>query len=78
MLVGGLCFNMTGFPNLDLKIQHTQCCGAYIYIYIYITLDHKTSHKGQFLEIDKLSIDVWFVRIRQYSQLFENLRVQKY
>ncbi len=36
-----------------------------------MTLDHKTSHKGQFFEIDiytssesginKLSIDVWFV-----------------
>ncbi len=48
----------------------------------YVTLDHKTSHKGQFLEIDlyswiiKLSIDVWFVMIGQYLaeiQLFENL-----
>ncbi len=49
-------------------------------------MDHKTSHKGQFLEnlshtsseswINKLSIDVWFVRIEQYLseiQLFENL-----
>ncbi len=57
-----------------------------------MTLDHKTSHKGQFLEIEiyasreswihKLSIDVWFVRIGQYLaeiQLFEiwNLRVPK-
>ncbi len=38
-----------------------------------MTLDHKTSHKGR---INKLSIDVWFVRIGQYLaeiQLFENL-----
>ncbi len=37
------------------------------------TLDH--SHKGIFF-INKLSIDVWFVRIVQYFveiQLFENL-----
>ncbi len=52
----------------------------------FVTLDHKTSHKGQFFEIEiytssercinKLSIDVWFVRIGQYLaeiQLFENL-----
>ncbi len=53
-----------------------------------MTLDNKTSHKGQFLESflwnlnNKLSIDEWFVRIGQYLaeiQLFEiwNLRVQK-
>ncbi len=50
---------------------------------LYVTLDHKTSHEGQFFEIlifwklnNKLSIDVWFVRIWQYLaeiQLFENL-----
>ncbi len=53
----------------------------YIYIYIY-----KTSHKGTFFKIEiytsperwinKLSIDVWFVRIGPYlaeKQLFENL-----
>ncbi len=52
----------------------------------YVTLDYKTSHKGQFFEteiftsseswINKLSIDLWFVRIGQYLveiQLFENL-----
>ncbi len=49
----------------------------------YVTLDHKTIHKGPFFEIDifyiiniHLSIDVWFVRIGQYLaeiQLFENL-----
>ncbi len=43
---------------------------------LYMTLDHKTSHKGQFFEteiytspeswINKLSIDVWLVRIGQY------------
>ncbi len=51
-----------------------------------VTLDHKTSHKGTFFEIEihtspeswinKLSIDVWFVMIGQYLaeiQLFENL-----
>ncbi len=53
---------------------------------IYVTLDHKTSHKGQLFEIEiyksseswinNLSIDVWFVRIGQYLaeiQLFEYL-----
>ncbi len=44
-----------------------------------MTLDHKTSYKGQFLKlrfIHQLSIDVWFVMIGQYLaeiQLFENL-----
>ncbi len=60
-------------------------CPTLLHI-LYVTLDHKTSHKGQFSEIeiytssesriDKLSIDVWFVRIGQYVaeiQLFENL-----
>ncbi len=46
--------------------------------YIYVNLDHKTSLKCQFFKnrINKLSIDVWFVRIGQYLaeiQLFENL-----
>ncbi len=41
-----------------------------------MTTDHKTSHKGQFHKIEiytlsescinKISIDVWFVRIGQY------------
>ncbi len=52
----------------------------------FVTLNHKTSHKGTVFEfeiytsheswINKLSIDVWFVRIGQYlaeRQLFENL-----
>ncbi len=51
-----------------------------------VTLEHKTSHKGQFYEIEiytsseswinKLFIDVWFVMIEQYLaeiQLFVNL-----
>ncbi len=57
-----------------------------------MTLNHKTSHKGQVFQIEiytsaeswtnMLSIDVWFVRIGQYLvkiQLFENwnLRMQK-
>ncbi len=52
-------------------------------ISLYVTMDHKTSHKGQFFEfeiytsseswINKLSIDVWFVRIGQY--LAENCNV---
>ncbi len=49
-------------------------------------MEHKTSHKGQFFEIEiyassesgvhNLSIDVWFVMIGQYLaeiQLFVNL-----
>ncbi len=53
---------------------------------LYVTLDHKTSHKGQFFNIEiytsyeswinKISIDVWFVGIGQYLaeiQPFENL-----
>ncbi len=47
----------------------------------YVTLDHKTSHKGQFFKIEMYTsseswIDVWFIRIGQYLaeiQLFENL-----
>ncbi len=50
-----------------------------------VTLDHKTSHKCQFFEIeiyisskswiDKLSIDVWFVKIEYLAeiQLFKHL-----
>ncbi len=56
---------------------------------IYVTLDHKTNHKGQVFEIEiytsseswlnKRSIDVWFVMIGQYLaeiQLFENLEFE--
>ncbi len=55
-------------------------------MYVNLTLDHKTSHKGIFFEtmiytkyarwINTISIDVWFVMIGQYLakiQLFENL-----
>ncbi len=51
-----------------------------------MTLEHKTSHKGQFYEIEiytsseswinKLCIDVWFVMIGQYLKIW-NLREQK-
>ncbi len=72
-------------------MRHKHSFGSHknnlLYFYgIYLTLDHKTSHKGKFFEmemytssdswINKLSIDVWFVRIGQYLseiQLFENL-----
>ncbi len=56
---------------------------------IIMTLEHKTSHKGPFWEIeiyalykswmDWLSVDVWFVMIGQYLaeiQVFEYLRMQ--
>ncbi len=52
----------------------------------YVTLEHKTSQKGQFCEfeiyassesrINNISIDVWFVMIGQYLKIW-NLRVQK-
>ncbi len=48
--------------------------------------EHKTSHKRQFFKIEinasydgwinNISIDVWFVMIRQYLWIW-NLRVQK-
>ncbi len=51
-----------------------------------MTLENKTSHKGQFFTneiytsseslINNLSIDVWFVMIGQYLKIW-NLRVQK-
>ncbi len=50
---------------------------------IYLTLDHKTSHKGRFFEIEiytlsesginNLSIDVWIGQYLAEIQLFENL-----
>ncbi len=55
-------------------------------MYVYVTLDHKTSLKCQFFNIEiytfseswinEISIYVWFVMIGQYLadiQLFENL-----
>ncbi len=70
--------------------MHCKCHFMFVFnIYIkwhsYVTLDHKTSHKGTFFKIEmyhhlklnnKLSIDVWFVMIGKYLaeiQLFENL-----
>ncbi len=46
---------------------------------LYVTLVHKTSHKGEFFEIviDASSELIGFVRIGQYLaeiQLFENLK----
>ncbi len=64
----------------------------YICMCVCVTMDHKTSHKGQFYEIEiytwyeswinKLSIDVWVVMIGQYWSRYNylriwNLRVQK-
>ncbi len=52
-------------------------------LYIIYTVYRQTSHKGQFFEIEictsseswinKLSIDVWFVRIPQYLEWGGNL-----
>ncbi len=52
----------------------------------YVSLEHKSSHKCQIFEIEiytssefwinKRSIDVWFVMIGQYLNIW-NLRVQK-
>ncbi len=57
------CFQLTSI-ELQLKLFQN------------VTLEHKTSHKGQFLEIEiyaspeswinMFSIDVWFVMIGQY------------
>ncbi len=51
----------------------------------YVTLDHKTSHKGQFFKIEiytsseswinKLSIDVWFVMIYLESEGAKNKNI---
>ncbi len=52
-------------------------------MFTYVTLDHKIiifkieMYKASESWINKLSIDVWFVRIGQYlaeTQLFENLK----
>ncbi len=68
------------FVNIHFNIEHFSeyktyllCC---ISIFRYVTLEHKISHKGQFLEIEiyassenwisNLSTDVWFVMIGQY------------
>ncbi len=41
------------------------------FYFIFVTLDHKSSHKGIFYTtteswINKLSNDLWFVRVGQY------------
>ncbi len=43
------------------------------YIYIYVTLEHKTIHKIYASYINNISIDVWF---GQYLKIW-NMRVQK-
>ncbi len=52
-----------------------------------VTLEHKTSHKGQFFKIEvytsyeswinNISIDVWFVMIGQYLAEIQNLNIEK-
>ncbi len=72
--------------NKSFCLHNICVCTVYIY---YVTLDHKTSHEGQFFKIEiytsseswinKLSIGVWFM-IEQYLaeiQLFENLEGAK-
>ncbi len=83
LLAGSVVFNNAFYFELlivsMLPYTHT-------HTHTYVTLDHKTSHKSQFFDIEmstsseswinKFSINVWFVRIGQYLaeiQLFENL-----
>ncbi len=79
-----LCHNVKHFNMYCVKIIYVHFSGRSLIVYV--TLDHKTSHKGQFFRnwdlyiiwklINKLSIAVWFVMIGQYLaeiQLFENL-----
>ncbi len=50
-------------------------CLYFCNYFLYVTMDQKNCHKGNFV-LNKLSIDVWFVRIGQYLakiQLSENL-----
>ncbi len=65
------------------EVWHTAVCKTYFIVcvftwmniscpnptYTYVTLDHKTSHKGSEISqswINMLSIDAWFVMIAQY------------
>ncbi len=83
--------DVKGIVHPKMKITplftHSRCIGLSFFPDELVDLDHKTKHKGQFFEteiytsseswINKLSIDVWFVRIGQYLaeiQLFENLK----
>ncbi len=67
-------------------MTQTQCLiytKIFFFLKQFVTLDHKTSHKGQFFEIEiyswseswinKLSIDVWIGQYLAKIQLFENL-----
>ncbi len=68
------------YENVLLSKTHI---ATHVEYFLYVTLDHKTSHKRNFFKIEmytssinKLSINVWFVRIGQYLaeiQPFENL-----
>ncbi len=75
------------------ELVRSECSEIYSLHHLAVTLDHKTSHKGQFCFIEmytaserwinKVSIDVWFVRMgqqylaeAQYLKIW-NLRVQK-
>ncbi len=56
-------------PSLWPIRAHGQVMLHSVALFLYVTLDHKTSHKGQFFEteiyplaINQLSIDVWFGR----------------
>ncbi len=82
--IDGIWYQSWSFLYTKLLTNH--CLSRSVAIYKYVTLDHKTSHKGKFFEIEiytssvrwinKFSIDVWFDRIGQYLaeiQLFENL-----
>ncbi len=65
-----------GFVHISFTLIYTT----------FVTLEHKTSHKCKFFEIESytsseswinyISIDVWFVMIGQYLKIW-NLRVQK-
>ncbi len=82
--IDGIWYQSWSFLYTKMLTNH--CLSRSVAIYKYVTLDHKTSHKGTFFEIEiytssvrwinKFSIDVWFDRIGQYLaeiQLFENL-----
>ncbi len=77
------------FIDLPQRKQSCAVCHMQMALGPYVTLDHKTSLKCQFLVIEMytseswintISIDVWFVKIRQYLTNYLkilNLRVQK-
>ncbi len=82
------CTDNLVLQHKELTWRIRSWCNQVISERSYVTQDHKTSHKGQFFKIEiytspkswinKLSIDVLFVRIWQYlakMQLFENLKI---